>query len=93
MILIRDLRLRPGEPMEALKEQAAEKLRVDGRRIESWKLVRRSLDARKKDDIHYVCAVAVALRGSEESALRRIRDKNNGAIGGDQYSDHEDGDE
>ena len=75
MILVRDLRLLPEEPTEALQEKAAARLRVDARRIEHWKLVRRSLDARKKDDIHYVCAVAVQLRGSEESALRRIRDK------------------
>ncbi len=75
MILVRDLRLLPEEPTEALQEKAAARLRVDARRVEHWKLVRRSLDARKKDDIHYVCAVAVQLRGSEESALRRIRDK------------------
>ena len=75
MILVRDLRLLPEEPTEALIERAAERLRVDARRIERWRLVKRSLDARKKEDIHYVCAVAVALRGSEASALRRIRDK------------------
>ena len=74
MILVRDLRLAPQEPLSALRERAAKKLRVEPGRIESLKLVKRSLDARKKDDIHYVCAAAVSIRGAEALLLRRAKD-------------------
>ena len=70
MILIRNLRLGPDEPLEALLPRAAKKLRAAPESITEWKLVKRSLDARKKDDIHYVCALAVTLRGA-----LRVRDR------------------
>ncbi|MCR5088994.1 MAG: hypothetical protein K6C08_05710 [Oscillospiraceae bacterium] len=73
MILIRNLRLLPDEPLSKLPELAARKLRLSPKRILSWKLVRRSLDARKKDDLHYVCSLALELSG-DESALLRHRD-------------------
>ena len=52
MILIRNLKLYPDEPAERLREKAAKKLRTETGQIETIKLVKRSLDARKKDDIH-----------------------------------------
>ena len=73
MILIRDLKLRPDEPQERLRELAAKKLRVPAGAILDWKLVKRSLDARKKNDITYVCAVAVSLRGEENAAVARAK--------------------
>ncbi len=73
MILIRNLRLAPGEPAEALETRAAKKLGVRREDIAEARLVKRSLDARRKDDIHYVCSLAVALRGGEEKALARCK--------------------
>ena len=61
MILVRGLRLMPGEDRDKLKERAAKKLGVRAEEIAELRLVKRSLDARKKDDIHYVCSLAVAL--------------------------------
>ena len=69
MILVRDLRLMPGERPEALKERAAKKLGLRPGTIRAAKLVKRSLDARKKDDIHYVCSLAVELGEKEEERL------------------------
>ncbi len=71
MIRVNNLRLGPEEPLALLRERAAKKLRVDPARIESVKLLRRALDAREKNDLHYVCHVAVALRGSERLLLQR----------------------
>ncbi len=73
MILVRNLRLGPDEPEEALKGRAAKKLRLAPERIETLRLVKRSLDARKKEDLHYVCAAAVTLRGDEAAALQRAK--------------------
>ena len=70
MILVRNLWLLPEENFTLLSSRAAEKLRVPETRILSWELKRRSLDARKKDRIHWVCSVAVSVSGSEEKLLR-----------------------
>ena len=68
MILLRGLRLMPGEDRDKLKERAAKKLGVRTEEITELRLVKRSLDARKKDDIHYVCSLAVGL-GEKEARL------------------------
>ena len=75
MIRLNDLRLGLEEPLEALRARAAKKLRVKPERIEEIRLLRRSLDARDKSDLHYVCSAAVTVRGSEELLLRQLRDK------------------
>ena len=71
MILVRNLRLEPGEPLEALRQKAAKKLRDAESAITDCVPVKRSLDARKKNDIHYTCSAAVTLRRGEDKALQR----------------------
>ena len=71
MILLRNLRLEPEEALSALRAKAAKKLRVPEADITAVQPVKRSLDARKKNDIRYTCSVAVTLRRGEEAALRR----------------------
>ena len=75
MIRVNKLRLNPGEPLGVLWERAAKKLRIKPERIEQLKLLRRSLDARDKSDLHYVCAVAVSVRGSERLLLQRAESR------------------
>ncbi len=71
MILVRSLRLAPGEDRAVLRRRAAKKLGIRPDEISQERLVKRSLDARKKDDIHYVCSLAVSVRGDEEKLLAR----------------------
>ena len=73
MILVRNIRLLPGEKEELLTRRALKKLRLNEDRLRSVKLIKRSLDARKKNDIHYVCTVALELSGDEEQTLRRAK--------------------
>ena len=73
MILVRNLRLAPGQSLDALRVLAAKKLRIPEREIKELKLVKRSLDARKKNDIHYVCAVAAEIYGDEQKAIARAK--------------------
>ncbi len=73
MILVRNLKLNPMEPIERLKSLAAKKLRLPESDITELKLTKRSLDARKKNDIHYVCAAAVAVKGNEEKIITRAK--------------------
>ncbi len=71
MILLRNLRLEEGEELSALRLKAAKKLGVPEGDILELRPVKRSLDARKKNDIHYLCSAALTLRRGEERALRR----------------------
>ena len=70
MILLRNLRLEIGEGLDRLPEKAAKKLRVPAGDILACRPVKRSLDARKKNDIHYTCSAALTLKRGEERALR-----------------------
>ena len=71
MIRVDNLRLGPDEPMEALRERAAKKLRIKPERVEELRLLRRSLDARNKKDLHYLCHAAVSVRGSEALLIQK----------------------
>lgn len=73
MILIRNLSLAPGRSFEELIPAAAAKLRVRAADIESFKVVRRSLDARRRDDIHFMISAAFSVRGDEGRILSRSR--------------------
>ena len=75
MILVRNLRLEPGEDLSRLSAKAAKKLRVSTSDIAECRVVKRSLDARKKNDIHYTCSAAVALRAGEDKLLVRFAGK------------------
>ena len=75
MILVRNLRLDSGEDLSRLSAKAAKKLRVSTSDIAECRVVKRSLDARKKNDIHYTCSAAVALRAGEDKLLARFAGK------------------
>ena len=73
MILVRNLKLYPGQTEEKLRSLAAKKLRISENQVTALRLTRRSLDARKKEDIHYVCACAVSVSGDEGKIIARAR--------------------
>ena len=75
MILVRNLKLRPDEPLERLPALAARKLRIALTEIRDWRLVKRSLDARKKPELFYVCSLLLSLHGDEAPLLARLRDR------------------
>ena len=50
-----------GEPEESLPELLAARLGVDRAAVGRWRLLRKSLDARRHDDIHFVYAAEVEL--------------------------------
>ncbi len=72
MILVRKLRLNPEEKLSALEKRGAKKLRISDKQISSFKLIKKSLDARHKDDIHYTCSVAFSLRTDEQAVIKKI---------------------
>ena len=73
MIAVSNLKLRPGEPEAKLKALAAKALRISEGQIRTLELRKKSLDARKKDDLHWVCSVALTIDGNEDAILKRCR--------------------
>jgi len=71
MIILRSIRLELGEDLSSLKAKAAKKLRIPEGDIVEIFPVKRSLDARKKNDIHYNCSAAMSLKRGEEKLLKR----------------------
>ena len=71
MIRVRDIPLPLGGDMEQLKKRAARLLNIRPGQILELKLARRSVDARNKSDVHYVCTVDVCVEGDEQRVLER----------------------
>ena len=75
MILVRNLTFLPSESLETLPEKGAKKLRIPRREIRNVRIIRRSLDARRKQEIHYTVSAAFAVRGDEEALLSRVKSR------------------
>lgn len=69
MITVRDLRLAPSEKESSLKRHAARALHTDTGNIGNLKILKKSLDARKKDSIRWLYTVAVEIRKDEAKLL------------------------
>ena len=75
MIQISNIPLPLGGGEEQLRKKAERILGLRPGQIEQIDLVRQSVDARRKSDVHYVCTVRVSVPG-EAKVLARCRDKN-----------------
>ena len=75
MIRIRDITLPPRHSVSQLSFEAAQLLRVSSSVIRKVKIVRRSIDARKKPDVKYNYTIDVQVSGNEEKILRNSRCK------------------
>ena len=71
MIRIRDMALPPEHNAHQLQFEAAQLLKVPNSKIRGFRLVRRSVDARKKPDVKIVYTIDVMVDGNEEKILRR----------------------
>lgn len=76
MIRIQGISLTPqSDSKRTLTEQAAALLKTDASKIKELKLVRRSIDARKKQDVRIIYTVDVRTEEPEDKLLRRFRSK------------------
>lgn len=57
-----------------LRGVAAKKLRLDPSKLKMVSLVKKSVDARKKNDVKFIVTVDVQVAGNEEKLLSRLRD-------------------
>lgn len=74
LLKISGLKLPLGFKETQLRSAAAKKLRLPERAVGSVKLVKKSVDARKKDNVHFVCAVEAEIDGDERRLLAKIKD-------------------
>ena len=70
MIRIRDIALPPEHNVHQLNYEAAQLLKVSNSKIRQVKIVRRSVDARKKPDVKVMYTIEVAVDGNEGKILR-----------------------
>lgn len=54
-------------------KKAANELRVDKKAVKSVSIFRRSVDARKKDNIYFLCSIDVELNVNENSVLKKCK--------------------
>lgn len=58
---------------ETISKKAAKELRIDKNAIKSASIFRRSVDARKKDSIYFLCSIDVELNINENSLLKKCK--------------------
>ena len=76
MIRINQVKVRLGHTETELRKKAAKVLQVPENDIKSFKILRRSVDARKKPDLFYSYTLEAEVQ-EEERVLRRFRGKEN----------------
>ncbi len=74
-IRVANIRLELGEPEEGLPEKIASRLGLGIGEVASWRILRKSLDARSHDDVHFTYSAEVQLaetpwRGSPRTRCR-----------------------
>ena len=70
MIRLRDIALPPEHNAHQLRFEAARLLGIPNSKIRSLKIVRRSVDARKKPDVKNIYTVDVAVEGNEKKVVK-----------------------
>lgn len=71
MLKISQIRLPLSKDDTDLPTLAAAKLHISPRKIRSWHIIQKSVDARKKSDVHFVCSLAIELSPADERSLMR----------------------
>lgn len=70
MIRIREISMPPEHSVAQLSYEAAKLLKISASKIKQIRIVRRSVDARKKPDIKIVYTIDVAINGNEIKVLK-----------------------
>lgn len=74
MIRIRDLSLAPGENLGRLVQLTCKYLQIKDHEIKQLHIRKKSIDARKKQDVRIIYTIDVEIKGREDKVLKRIRD-------------------
>ena len=75
MIRIREIFMPPEHNVAQLSYEAAQLLKISASKVRKLKIVRRSVDARKKPDIRIVYTIDVTVEGNEKKILHNAKCK------------------
>lgn len=75
MLRIPEIKLSLDGTEEELLHKTAQKLKIDVKKIRSIQLVRRSIDARNKQDVHFICTVDIELVAESDFMKRNKNTK------------------
>ena len=70
MIRLRDISLPPEHNAHQLQFEAAQMLRISNSKVKQLRIVRRSVDARKKPNVRVIYTIDVAVDGNEKKILK-----------------------
>lgn len=73
MIKVNNIKLSIFEDSSELTEKIAHKLRIHKSEIEQYKIIKESIDARRKGQLDFVYQVAVKLHRDEQKLIRKIQ--------------------
>ncbi len=73
MLLINNVKLSLDTDFSDLKPYAARALKIDVSAVKSARLYRKSVDARKKSDLHFCCALIAELKINENAVLKKAK--------------------
>ncbi len=73
MIRLNNVRLPLDYTDDTIRKKVSRELKIDKSAIQGVALFRRSVDARKKEQIHFLCSVDVTLNGKEDLILKRCK--------------------
>ena len=73
MIRIRDIAMAPAHNPDQLVFEAAKLLKISPSRVRQLRIIRRSIDARKKPDVRFIYTVDVAVEGKEEKLIKNCK--------------------
>ncbi len=86
MIRINELKLPLDCEESELKVLAAKKLRIAPEAVTSFEILKKAVDSRKKDNVHFVYNIAVSVEGREESIIRRCSSSGVSAYQREEYT-------
>ncbi len=73
MIKISNIKVKPNYTEQDVLNAIAKKLKISNNDIKDFSIVRRSLDARKKDNICFVLTVKASVNANENKIIKRIK--------------------
>lgn len=76
MIRINNIKLKIGYTDADIKQAVQKELRIQENAVDNISLYRRSIDARHKNDVHYIATVDVELNTNESAVLNKAKCKN-----------------
>lgn len=85
MIILNQIKMPPGYTEAQLKEKLAKSLRISSSQIKDYSIERRSIDARKKNDIFYVISAVVSV-DNEVTVLHKAKNNNASVYKANDYS-------